>query len=290
MPDPNRQPIVIATWPFGMPASEVAWKILEPGGAAMDAVEAGVTQCEDDPSVNTVGYGGLPDADGEVTLDACVMDHEGRCGSVAGMKRIKNPAKVARLVMETTPHVMLVGDGATRFAVKQGFSETNLLTPESAKAYEQWKQKQQKGETHDTIGMVALDPHGRMAGACSTSGLSFKLPGRVGDSPIIGAGLYVLGGVGGAAATGVGEEVIKICGSFAIVENLRRGMGAKEAIADVLERLRRRRGNAHTDVSFVALRADGEAAGLSLRKQTNFRYAVISPAGKNLITAEALVE
>ena len=288
--DPTRQPIVISTWPFGMPANEVAWRVLEPGGASLDAVVAGVSQCEDDPAVNTVGYGGLPDASGEVTLDACVMDHDGRCGSVACIKRIKNPAQVARAVMEKTPHVMLVGEGATQFALKHGFQEMDLLTPESKKKYEEWKRKQSAHETHDTIGMVALDAHGRLAGACSTSGLAFKLPGRVGDSPIIGAGLYVLGGVGGAAATGMGEEVIKICGSFAVVENLRRGMTPRDAIADVLDRLRRRRGNADTDVSFVALRADGQVAGMSLRPQTNFKYAVIWPAGKRLETGQTLVK
>src|SRR5438270_383582 len=200
--DPTHQPIVISTWPFGMPANEAAWPILARGGAALDAVEAGVMQCEDDPKVDTVGYGGLPDASGEVTLDACVMDHDGRCGSVACIKRIKNPAKVARVVMEKTPHVMLVGEAATQFALKHGFVESNLLTPESAKKFEEWKRKQPTHDTHDTIGMLALDAHGRLGGECSTSGLGRRLPGRVGDSPIIGAGLYVLGGVGAAAATG----------------------------------------------------------------------------------------
>jgi len=249
---------------------------------ALDAVEAGIAVIESDPSVDSVGYGGLPDASGEVTLDACIMDHRGECGSVAGMRRIMNPIKVARVVMEKTPHVMIVGDAATRFAVRQGFRETNLLTPASAARYEEWKKSNPEKAWppwpagHDTIGMIALDTHGDLAGGCSTSGLAFKLPGRVGDSPIIGCGMYVDGEVGGAAATGVGEEIIKVCGSFAVVENMRRGMTPAEAIEDVLRRVsNRRKGNVEPMVCFVALRRDGLMAGASLSRKHGFTYAVV---------------
>ena len=287
-------PVVISTWAFGMAANDAAWRVLSSGGTALDGVVAGASQCEEDPEVDSVGLGGLPDADGEVTLDACVMDHRGECGSVAGMKRIVHAARVARRVMEVTPHVMLVGEGATRFALSQGFVETNLLTPRAARAYEDWKRTgirppprhgTPQPTDHDTIGLLALDTRGVIAGACTTSGRAFKLPGRVGDSPIIGSGLFVDAAVGGASATGTGEEIMKVCGSFAIVENMRRGMAPEEAVADVLGRVARRRGgNTDTDVSFIALRADGHAAGGSLRPQTKFQYALFRPGSKELAT------
>jgi N4-(beta-N-acetylglucosaminyl)-L-asparaginase len=242
-----------------------------------------------------VGFGGLPDADGEVTLDASVMDHAGRCGAVACLRRVRHAARVARRVMERTPHVMLAGEAATRFALEQGFAESNLLSDEAARKYAEWRKRGAGdqlgggGAGHDTIGMLALDIGGALAGACSTSGRPFKLPGRVGDSPIIGAGLYVDGRVGAATATGEGEQVMKVCGSFAIVENMRRGMGPREAVEDALRRvLKQRGGDRGTDVSFLALRADGETAGMSLRRETNFRFALLTPAGKALVTAECL--
>jgi isoaspartyl peptidase/L-asparaginase-like protein (Ntn-hydrolase superfamily) len=292
-----RPQVVIATWPFGLPASEVAWKALENGAAPLDAVIAGVSHCEDDSSVDSVGYGGLPDASGEVTLDACVMDADGRCGGVACLRRIRHAAQVARAVMDRTPHVLLVGEAATAFAVSQGFQESNLLSPEAAAKYEAWRKENPSaarprvpggGKGHDTIGILALDRRGRIAGACTTSGRAYKLPGRVGDSPIIGAGLYVDGEVGAAAATGVGEEVIKVAGSFAVVEHMRSGASPQEAIDRVLRRIEKRRGDRDTDVSFVALRKDGEAAGSSLRAQTNFKYALLNPAGRRLVDSTIL--
>ncbi|HET6252141.1 MAG TPA: N(4)-(beta-N-acetylglucosaminyl)-L-asparaginase [Tepidisphaeraceae bacterium] len=285
-------PIVISTWPFGMAANDAAWQVLASGGIAMDAVIAGATQCENDPAEHSVGLGGWPDASGEVTLDASVMDHAGRCGAVACMKRVKNAAQVARMVMQRTPHVMLAGEGATQFALANGMREENLLTSEAAARFEQWKRETAaagKPAGHDTLGILAIDGGGHLAGACTTSGLAFKLPGRVGDSPIIGAGLYVDGKVGAATATGQGEEMIKACGSFAIVENLRRGMEPEAAIADVLQRLaERRNGNVETDVSFLALRADGAFAGMSLRAATNFKFAVTSAAMRQLLDARTL--
>jgi N4-(beta-N-acetylglucosaminyl)-L-asparaginase len=288
-------PIVIATWPFGLPACKAAWEVLAVGGAALDAVEAGATYCEDDPTVDSVGFGGLPDASGEVTLDASIMDDTGRCGAVGCLRRVRHATRVARLVMEHTPHVMLVGEAATQFALRHGMEESDLLSDDAARRYEQWKLSREAGVAkggHDTIGILAMDAGGRIAGACTTSGLGFKLPGRVGDSPIIGAGLYVDGAVGAATATGVGEEMIKSVASFAVVENMRRGMGPAEAIHEVLERVHRRRGGGDvgTDVSLIALRRDGELAGVSLRGKTNFKYAVIDVERKEVVTAGHLVD
>jgi isoaspartyl peptidase/L-asparaginase-like protein (Ntn-hydrolase superfamily) len=297
-PGANRLQVVIATWPFGLPASEVAWKALEGGASPLDAVVAGVSYCEDDSSVDSVGYGGLPDASGEVTLDACVMDADGRCGGVACLRRVRHAAQVARAVMDRTPHVLLVGEAATAFAVSQGFQESNLLSPEAAEKYAAWKKANPQAarprvpggadRSHDTIGMLALDRRGRIAGACTTSGRAYKLPGRVGDSPIIGAGLYVDGEVGAAAATGVGEEVIKVAGSFAVVEHMRNGAPPQEAIDRVLRRIEKRRGDRDTDVSFVALRKDGEAAGGSLRAQTNFKFALLDSGGRRMMDSPVL--
>ena len=285
-------PLILSTWPFGMAANDAGWGVLSAGGAAIDAVVAGATQCEDDPNEHSVGLGGLPDAGGEVTLDASVMDHLGRCGAVACLKRVKNAAQVARLVMERTPHVMLVGQGATDFALAQGMSECNLLTEESQRRYEQWKKSSPPpaARGHDTLGILALDASGHLAGACTTSGMAFKLPGRGGDSPLIGAGLYVDGKIGAATATGVGEEMIKVCGSHCIVENLRRGMEPLEAVREALQRvLERRRGDANVDVSFLALRADGVFAGMTLRAQTPFQFAVRDGTQRRLIEAPALI-
>ena len=283
----SRFPVVISTWHFGMPANEAAWKVLDSGGSSLDAVEAGIVHCEDDPSVDSVGFGGVPDASGNVTLDASIMDGRGRCGAVACLYNIRNPIRVARMVMERTPHVMLVGEAATRFALDQGMKHVNLLTPESGRRFDEWRrQREREGAGHDTIGMLAIDSQGKLAGGCSTSGTAFKMPGRVGDSPIIGAGLYVDSEIGGATATGKGEEMIRSCGSFAIVDKMRRGLPPREAIAEVLHDILRRRGAADTDVSFLALRRDGDYAGLTLRRKTNFRYAVIAPTEKRLIDSE----
>src|SRR5687768_15276361 len=192
----SNKPIVLSTWDFGLAANVEAWKILSRGGRALDAVEAGVKVPEADPSNTTVGYGGYPDRDGHVTLDACIMDENGNCGSVACLEHIVHPISVARMVMEKTPHVMLVGEGALRFALANGFKKENLLTPQSEKAWKEWTKKAEykpviNVENHDTIGIIALDSNGNLSGACTTSGMAYKMRGRVGDSPIIGAGLYV---------------------------------------------------------------------------------------------------
>ncbi len=244
----NSLPIVISTWNHGLPANEAAWEILSKGGNSLDAVEAGVRIPEADPNVITVGYGGIPDSSGKVTLDACIMDEKGRAGSVAFLEHIKHPVSVARLVMEKTPHVMLTGKGALQFALDNGFEKENLLTPQMKKAWKKWKKEKKEFNTkinienqvlenHDTIGMLAIDKDGRISGACTTSGMGFKMPGRVGDSPIIGAGLFVDGEVGGAAATGSGELVMKTVGSFLVVELMRNGMSPTEACEEAVHRI-----------------------------------------------------
>lgn len=284
-------PIVISTWKFSLSAAETAWQLIQNGKSALDAVEAGVVVCEDDPDIDTVGFGGLPDAAGNVTLDASIMDHAGRCGAVACLSRTRNPIRVARRVMERTPHVLLVGWGADEFARSQGFGDAELLTPRSAGKYAQWKQANSPRVVgHDTIGLLAIDASGHLAGGCSTSGMAFKMPGRVGDSPIIGAGLYVDGKVGAASATGVGEEAIRICASAAIVDQLLRGDEPIRALTHVMRKIvphiRRDR---TTDMSFITLRADGAAAGLSFRVATQFQYVIADGDGARVVDSGALL-
>ena len=228
------KPVVLSTWNFGLQANAEAWKILSNEGRALDAVEAGAKVPERDASETSVGLGGLPDRDGHVTLDACIMDENGRCGSVACLEHIVHAISVARLVMEKTPHVMLVGDGALQFALANGFKKQNLLTKASEKAWKEWTKSSAykpiiNVENHDTIGIIALDTQGNLSGACTTSGLAYKMHGRVGDSPIIGAGLYVDNEVGAATATGVGEEVIRIVGCHLVVELMRQGNPPEQA-------------------------------------------------------------
>jgi len=231
----KNKPIVISTWNHGLAANKAAWEILESGGNALDAVEAGVRVTESDAANRSVGLGGLPDKEGKVTLDACIMNHENECGAVAFLQDIEHPISVARKVMEDTPHVMLVGKGAYDFAIEKGFEHKDLLTPEAKEAWLKWKESEEQkkpeinSENHDTIGMLAMDAEGNISGSCTTSGWAYKLHGRVGDSPIIGAGLFVDNEVGGACATGMGEAVIRIAGSATVVELMRQGQTPNEA-------------------------------------------------------------
>jgi len=232
-------PILLSTWKFGRTANRAGWPILaRESGSSVDAVEAACRAVEADPEVRSVGYGGRPDAAGRVTLDAAIMRSPARCGAVACVQGFMHPVSVARRVMERTAHVMLVGDGAERFARQEGFETTDLLTEQSR---DEWRQWQADGEapkgTHDTVGVLALDQAGRLAGACSTSGMAYKLPGRVGDSPIIGHALYVDPEHGAAVATGAGELVMGVCGAFLAVEQLRRGVSPRKAVAGVLGRI-----------------------------------------------------
>jgi len=248
--------------------------ILSRGESCLDAVEKGINVIEADPDVRSVGYGGLPNADGVVELDAAIMSGLGhRAGSVAALQRIMHPISVARKVMELTPHVMLVGEGALRFALKNGFKKTNLLTPKSKQHWLEWKARR---DSHDTIGMVALDLNGNLATGCSTSGLAWKLPGRVGDSPLIGAGLYVDNDVGGASATGFGEEILKYCASFLVVEHMRSGMAPEEACKAVLKRITTKDPkNKGVQIGLIALNKNGQWGGASIKK--GFSFAVASP-------------
>jgi N4-(beta-N-acetylglucosaminyl)-L-asparaginase len=289
----TNKPIVISTWDFGLKANIGAWELLKNKGQALDAVEAGVKITEADPAERSVGYGGRPDRDGRVTLDACIMDEFSNIGSVASLEYIKHPISVARAVMEKTPHVMLVGDGALQFAESQGFVKENLLIKESEDEWKEWLKTQvsQKVniENHDTIGMIALDDSGNLSGACTTSGMAFKLHGRVGDSPIIGAGLFVDNEVGAATATGHGEEVIRIAGSHLVVELMRQGkspqLACEEAVARIVKLIKLRGKNLiDIQVGFIALNKKGEFGSYCIQK--GFNYAVYDATGNNLLKAD----
>ena len=272
----KNNPIILSTWNHGLPANDAAWKVLENDGSAMDAAEAGARVAEADPTITSVGFGGLPDEQGNVTLDACVMDSNGNAGSVAFLQNIKHPVSVARKVMEDTKHVMLVGEGARLFAVSQGFEEIDLLTVESRQAWKEWEKKRREmtpHETHDTISVLVQDKNGDLAGACTTSGWAYKLHGRVGDSPIIGAGLFVDNEIGCAAATGLGEEVIKTTGSFLVVELMRQGYDPTVACEEALNRvIKAHNGKPDFQIGYIALRKDGEIGSACLK--WSFEYAL----------------
>lgn len=302
-----QQPLVISTWAPNVKANAAAWEILGAGGRALDAVEKGVRVPEADPADQSVGYGGLPDRDGKVTLDACIMDEWGNCGAVMSLEHIMHPISVARLVMEKTPHVQLVGNGALQFALANGFRKEVLLTPEAEKVWRNWlksanydpqqsidvlneqSRKNMPGgiNNHDTIGMLALDAAGHLSGACTTSGMAFKMHGRVGDSPIVGAGLFVDDEVGAATATGVGEEVVKICGSHTVVELMRQGLHPEAACRQTVERLVKQRGAKAKDlqVGFIAVNKQGITGGFALQK--GFTFAVHSSGGAKVFTAKS---
>lgn len=276
------RPVVVSTWNFGQAANVEAWKILSSGGRALDAVEAGARVPEGDPRETSVGLGGLPDRDGRVTLDACIMDEFSNCGAVACLEHIVHPVSVARKVMEKTPHVFLTGDGALQFALANGFKKEKLLTKESERAWREWlKTSEYKPkaniENHDTIGIVALDRQSNVSGACTTSGMAYKMRGRVGDSPIIGAGLFVDNEVGAATSTGVGEEVIRIVGSHLVVELMRQGRSPQQACEEAVERIVKNQPVKSKDlqVGFLALNKQGETGAYALQK--GFTYAVYSP-------------
>lgn len=280
---------VISTWRHGLPANEKAWQVLQDGGSALDAAEKGVMVVEADPVGQSVGLGGLPDRDGIVTLDACIMDAQGNCGSVCFLEEIVHPISVARMVMEKTPHVMLAGEGAQALALEHGLKKTNLLTADSKKAWLEWKKESKykpevNWENHDTIGMIVLDENGRLAGACTTSGMAYKMHGRVGDSPIIGAGLFVDGDVGAAVATGHGEYVMRTLGSFLVVELMRQGKTPEEACREALNRIEEKDGNREEiQIGFLAVNVHGETAACALRQ--GFNYALMQGGNNQLHNA-----
>ena len=297
-------PIVLSTWSHGMPANTKAWQVLQEGGSVLDAVEEGVAVVESDFSNRSVGLGGLPDRDGKVTLDACIQDHDGKAGAVAFVQRFENPIKIARAVMERTPHVMLVGSGAEKWALENGFQRKDVEIPEVRKRWQEWlkkseydprpnteEQRSPQGtiDDHDTIGMIAMDANGKLAGSCTTSGLAWKVHGRVGDSPIIGAGLFVDGDTGAACATGVGELVIRTAGSHTVVELMRQGMEPAEACREAIKRiLRKHPGLREKQVGFLAIRADGAYGAWSIVK--GFQYALRTAEVEQLVPSEFEIE
>ncbi|MGM9508190.1 N(4)-(beta-N-acetylglucosaminyl)-L-asparaginase [Larkinella sp. GY13] len=305
------QPLVVSTWDSGTIANGGAWPVLQGGGKAIDAVEQAGIAIENDINC-CVGLGGNPDRDGRVTLDSCIMDDQFNCGSVAFLERIKHPVSVARKVMDTTPHVMLVGEGAQQFAVANGFVlEPGTLSADADKTYRKWLEKSEykpiinvenqkpspsKGKkafapnkledgtpNHDTMGTVALDAAGNLSGMCTTSGMGFKMRGRVGDSPIIGAGLYVDNEVGAVTCSGQGEEVIRMCGSHLVVEFMRQGMTPTEACRRAVERIIKRDPVKAKDfqVGFIALNRRGEVGAFSVQK--GFSYTVTSATIQNKV-------
>lgn len=292
--------VMVSTWDFGAAANTAGLAARAGGGSALDMVEAGGRVAEADESNSSVGYGGLPDRDGRVTLDACVMTWAGDIGAVCALEDIVHAVSVARRVMERTPHTMLVGEGARTFALDQGFEPVNLLTPRAEAAWREWlrtanyapRPNSENADwraqgpampggpgNHDTIGLLAIGADQRMAGACTTSGMAFKMRGRVGDSPIIGAGLYVDDEVGGATTTGVGEDVVRVAGAHSVVEAMRHGLDPTAACRSVIERLARLRGArvAGSQVALLALDKQGRAGAFAL--QPGFTYAVADAAG-----------
>ncbi|MBK8610867.1 MAG: N(4)-(beta-N-acetylglucosaminyl)-L-asparaginase [Chitinophagaceae bacterium] len=317
--DQSTKPIVISTWDSGMPVNAEAWKILSANGTALDAVEAGARHIENEINC-CVGLGGYPDRDGIVTLDSCIMDHQANCGAVAGIERIKHPVSVARKVMENTPHVILVGAGAQQFAVENGFVlEPEALSESAKKAYADWLKKseykpvinienmpvdnrikKQNGPfaphffedgtaNHDTMGLVAMDVTGNLSGAVTTSGMAFKLHGRVGDSPIIGAGLFVDNEIGAATSSGTGEEVIRICGTHLVVEFMRQGYSPEKACRKAVERIvNRDKEKAKTlQVGFLAMNKKGEYGAYAIQK--GFVYSVKSDNENMIHTSKYLI-
>lgn len=270
----KNNPIVLTTWDYPK-ANKAAINKLNNKGTAMDAAEAGCRIMESDEDNRWIGIGSLPDENGHVTLDSCVMDSKGNCGSVAFLQNIVHPVSVARKVMEETKHVMLVGEGAKKFAISKGFKQKNLLTRRSRKEWREWlrnkKQMKPHFEPHDTISMLVQDSSGDLAGACTSGGWAYKMHGRVGDSPIIGAGLFVDNQIGCAAATGQGEEVIKTTGSFLVVELMRQGYSPKEACEEALKRvINAKNGDPQFQIGYIALRKDGELGSACLKSGFNY--------------------
>ncbi|MEO6285131.1 MAG: N(4)-(beta-N-acetylglucosaminyl)-L-asparaginase [Dyadobacter sp.] len=304
------KPLVISTWDSGQIANGAAWPLLEKGGTALDAVEQAAIAIENDINC-CVGLGGNPDRDGYVTLDACLMDDKANCGSVAFLERIKHPISVARKLMETTPHVFLAGVGAQQFALANGFKlESAKLSPDAEKAYKEWLKKAEykpviniehqqshpKGHgpfaperledgsfNHDTMGTLALDAQGNLSGMCTTSGMGFKMRGRVGDSPIIGAGLFVDNEIGAATSSGQGEEVIRVCGTHLVVEFMRSGLSPEEACKKAVERIvKPNPERAKTfQVGFIAVNKQGQVGAYSV--QPGFNYTVTEKGGKGVV-------
>ena len=285
----KHKPLLLSTWNHGVAANEKAWSVLQNSGFILDAVEEGVRVTEADGKTMSVGLHGYPDREGIVTLDASIMKGDGSCGSVAFVRQIKHPITLARKVMENTPHVMLVGEGARQFAISEGMPlEEEKLSEQAEERYNEWKEEEEYRpiiniENHDTIGMVGVDADGNLAGSCTTSGMSFKMHGRVGDSPIIGSGLYVDDEVGAATATGMGEAIIRINGSFLVVELMRQGRTPQEACEEAVERLISKHEDEIDDIQagFIAVNKEGEHGAYAVRD--GFNFAMHHRTGNELI-------
>ncbi|MSR65853.1 MAG: glycosylasparaginase [Pedosphaera sp.] len=284
----GEKPLIVSTWGFGKPANEAGLKVLLANGTILDAVEQGIWVTESDKGNSSVGLGGIPNAAGVVQLDACIMCGPGHtAGSVAALEGIRHPISAARRVMEKTPHVMLVGEGARMFALEQGLESVEV---NSAARYEDWRKQRSKQKTaakpenHDTIALLILGADGNLAGGCSTSGLGKKLPGRVGDSPIIGGGLYVDNEVGAAGATGLGENVMRYCGSFLVVEFMRQGLHPQEACLETIRRIAKQEpAGRKLNISFVALDKKGRYGAASSEK--GFPYSVTTKSASRVLKA-----
>ncbi len=290
---PFKDGLVISTWYHGLAANQGAWNVISKGGSALDAAEAGVRITEADVTGRSVGIGGTPDREGKVTLDACIMDETGNAGSVSFLQGIKHPVSVARKVMEETPHVMLVGEGALQFAKEKGFKEEDLLTKETKKDYQKWLETSQYKpiiniENHDTIGLIAMDKQGDISGACTTSGLGYKMHGRVGDSPIIGAGLFVDNEVGAATATGLGEAVLKTCGTFLVVELMRQGKSPQEACEEAVKRIAAKQDYKDFQIGYIAVNKAGEVGAYSIHP--GFDYALQKNGKNEMVKVASLVK
>ena len=285
-----QKPVIITTWNFPK-ANKEAVTVLKKYGSSMDAAEAGCRIIEADKENNSVGIGSLPDETGRVTLDSCVMDSNGNCGSVAFLENIVHPVSVARKVMEETKHVMLVGKGAKKFAISKGFKHANLLTKKSRNAWMKWKINKRQmtpHETHDTVSMIVQDNNGDISGACTTGGWAYKMHGRVGDSPLIGAGLFVDNNIGAAAATGLGEEIIKSSGSFLVVELMRQGYNPQNACEEALKRvIKNHKGTPDFQIGYVAMRKDGEVGAACLK--WNFNHLVTKKGRTTLKNVVGLI-
>lgn len=285
-------PLVVSTWNHGLAANAAAWEILSNGGKALDAVEKGVRVTEADVTNRSVGIGGMPDRDGHVTLDACIMDEESRCGAVGFLEGIDHPISVARAIMEKTQHVMLVGSGAKKFALEHGFGQIKTPIPPVKEEYKKWKKENQdlfkkpeiNHENHDTIGLLALDIHGNLSGACTTSGWAYKLHGRLGDSPIIGAGLFVDNEIGAACATGLGEAIIRIAGSHTVVELMRHGHSPMDACRLAVERIiAKHKDLTNLQCGFLAIDKNGNVGAYSV--YNGFNYALKTNKEEKLVDA-----
>ena len=282
----------ISTWKT-TEANLKAGLLLDKGVDGLTAAVEGVAVEEENPKNTTVGFGGAPDRTGKVTLDACVMNHLGDCGAVVAVENIVNVARLAKDVMEKTPHVMLAGKGAQDFAISEGYKQTDLLTEKSKEDWKKWLESEEYKpiisiENHDTIGMLCLDKNNNISGACTTSGLAYKMRGRVGDSPIIGSGLFIDNKIGGAVATGLGEEVVKTVGSFLVVELMRQGKSPQEACETAVKRIVSSNSQENKfQVAYIAMNKNGDVGSYSI--EPGFTYMdYFKGENKEKITESAL--